>query len=141
MTYVSPARMQSHSKQQKCLRCQFWPSACVYSLLKISCGTEAGSELLLGSEEPQGVTCLGSHLVAASAARLLAVSVVAATEQLPLLPEVDHVHQQLAAGAAHEAGRVPQPVVAGTLGVDGRVALTHRLLAVVARLEGRRAGY
>lgn len=75
-------------------------------------------------------------LVTASAARLLAVSVVAAAVHVALLPEVDHVHQQLFAGAAHEAGRVPHLVVAGPLGVDGRFAPSHRLLAVMARLEG-----
>lgn len=80
------------------------------------------------------------HLVAAAAARLLAVAVVAAAVHLALLPEVDHVHQQLLAGAAHEAGRVPQLVVAGPLGVDGRLAAGHRLLAVVARLAGDRRG-
>lgn len=57
------------------------------------------------------------------------------TVQLAFLVEVDHVHQQLFAGAAHEAGRVPQLVVAGPLSVHGRLAQTHRLLAVVARLE------
>lgn len=84
---------------------------------------------------------LRPHLVAAPAARLLAVSVMASTEELSLLPEVDHVHQQLLAGAAHEAGRVPHLVVAGPLGVDGRLAQTHRQLAVMARLwEKRRRG-
>lgn len=65
---------------------------------------------------------------------------MAAAVHLALLPEVDHVHQQLLAGAAHEAGRVPQLVVAGPLGVDGRLATGHRLLAVVARLAGDRRG-
>lgn len=75
-------------------------------------------------------------LITASAARLLAVSVVAAAVHVAFLPEVDHVHQQLFAGAAHEAGRVPHLVVAGPLCVDGRFAPSHRLLAVMARLEG-----
>ena len=72
------------------------------------------------------------YLVAPPAARLLAVPVVAPAVQLALLPEIDHVHQQFLTGAAHEACRVPQLVVAGPLGVDGRLAQTHRLLAVVA---------
>lgn len=76
-----------------------------------------------------------SHLIAACTSRLLAVPVVASAVQLAFLPEVDHVHQQLFAGAAHEAGRVPQLVVTGPLGVDSRLAQTHRLHAVLARLE------
>ncbi len=60
---------------------------------------------------------------------------MASAVQLPFLPEVDHVHQQLGAGAAHEAGRMPQLVVAGSLGVDGGFAKTHRLLAVMTRLR------
>ena len=60
-----------------------------------------------------------------------------ATVKLPLLPEVDHVHEQLAALAANEAGRVPQPVVAGTLSVHCRLAATHGQLAMAARLSGR----
>lgn len=60
---------------------------------------------------------------------------MASAVQLAFLPEVDHVHQQLLAGTAHEAGRVPQLVVTGPLGVDSRLAQTHRLPAVLARLE------
>lgn len=63
---------------------------------------------------------------------LLAVSVVASTVQFTLFPEVDHVHQQLFAGAAYEAGRVPQFVVSGSFGVHSRVAEAHGLLAVTA---------
>lgn len=76
-----------------------------------------------------------SRLITACTPRLLAVSVVASAVQLAFLPEVDHVHQQLFAGAAHEAGWVPQLVVTGPLGVDSRLAQTHRLPAVLARLE------
>lgn len=80
------------------------------------------------------------HLVTATTAWLLAVAIVAAAVHLALLPEVDHVNQQLLAGAAHEAGRVPQLVVAGPLGVDGRLTASHRLLAMVARLAEDRRG-
>lgn len=73
------------------------------------------------------------QLITASTARLLAVSIVASTVQLALLPEVDHVHQQLVAGATHEACWVPHLVVAGPLSVDSWLAQTHRLLAVTAR--------
>lgn len=72
------------------------------------------------------------HLITAATARLLAVSVVASTVHLAFLPEVDHVHQKFLAGTADEAGWVPHLVVAGPLGVDGRLAPTHQLLAVVA---------
>ena len=77
-----------------------------------------------------------SHLVTAPAAGLLAVAIVTAAVQLPLLPEVDHVDQQLAAFAADEAGWVPQLVVAGALSVHRRLATTHGQLAVAARLRG-----
>lgn len=73
------------------------------------------------------------QLVTSSTTWLLAVSVVASAVQLAFLPEVDHVHQQFSAGAAHEASRVPHLVVAGPLGVHGRLTQTHRLLAVMAR--------
>lgn len=76
-----------------------------------------------------------SHLITAGAPRLLAVSVVASTVQLAFLPEVDHVHQQLFAGTAHEAGRVPQLVITSPLSVDSRLAPAHWLPAVLARLK------
>lgn len=79
-----------------------------------------------------------SHLVTSSTTRLLAVSVVASTVQLAFLPEVDHVHQQLGAVTAHEASRVPHLVIAGPLCIHGRLAHTHRLLAVMARLGERK---
>lgn len=40
------------------------------------------------------------------------------------------------AGTTHEAGWVPQLVIAGALSIDSRLAKTHWLLAVTARLEG-----
>lgn len=60
---------------------------------------------------------------------------MASAVQLAFLPEVDHVHQQLFAGTAHEAGRVPQLVITGPLGVDRRLTQAHRLPTVLARLE------
>lgn len=47
------------------------------------------------------------YLVAGGAARLQPLGVVPAAEDLAILVEVDEVHQQFAAGAADEAGRVP----------------------------------
>lgn len=75
------------------------------------------------------------HLIAACTSRLLAVSIVASAVELAFLPEVDHVHQQLFAGTAHEAGWVPQLVITGPLSVDSRLAQTHWLPAVLARLK------
>lgn len=77
------------------------------------------------------------HLIAASAAGLLAVSIVASTVQLAFLPEVDHIHQEFAAGTTHEARWVPQLVVASPLSIDSWLAQAHGLLAVMARLEGK----
>lgn len=76
-----------------------------------------------------------SHLVTPCTPGLLAVSIVTAAVQLTLLPEVDHVHQQLFAGAADKAGRVPQLVVAGAFCVHCRFAPLHNLLTVVAGLQ------
>lgn len=78
-----------------------------------------------------------SHLITASAPRLLAVSIVASTVQLAFLPEVDHIHQEFGAGTTHKAGWVPQFVVACPLSIDSWLTQTHWLLAVMARLEGR----
>ena len=59
-----------------------------------------------------------------------------AAVKLALLPEVDHVHQQLAAGAAYKAAGVPQLVISSPLRVHRWLALPHGLLALVAGLEG-----
>lgn len=78
-----------------------------------------------------------SYLIAAGTAGLLTVTVVSAAEQLPVLPEIDHVNQEFRAGAAGEAGWVPQPVIASPLGVDGGLALLHEQLAGRAELKER----
>lgn len=72
------------------------------------------------------------QLITSGTPWLLAVSIVSSTVQFTLFPEVDHVHQQFFAGAAYEAGRVPQFVIAGSFSIHGRVAKTHGLLAVIA---------
>lgn len=53
----------------------------------------------------------GVYLIAGSAARLQPLGVVPAAVDLPFLVEVDEVHQELVARAAHEAGGVPTHVV------------------------------
>lgn len=60
--------------------------------------------------EPHAVC---SDLVAGCAARLQALGVVPATVYLPILVEVDQVHQQLVADSAYEARWVPANTVAG----------------------------
>jgi len=71
----------------------------------------------------------GSHLVAGRASRLEQLRVVPATVDLPVLVEVDEIHQQLAAGGAGEAGRVPARTGTGT-----RPGHKHRHLSAVDAL-------
>lgn len=75
------------------------------------------------------------HLITAATSGFLAVSIVTSAVHLAFLPEVNHVYQKFTAGAAHKARRVPQFVIAGPLGIDGRLAQQHGLLTVMARLE------
>lgn len=79
----------------------------------------------------------GPYLVAAGAARPQALAVVTPAPGGPALPEVDEVDEGLGAAAADEAGRVPQPCVAGALCVHHRAVLRHRLLAGLAALQQR----
>lgn len=53
----------------------------------------------------------GVYLVAGGAARLQPLGVVPAAVNLPVLVEVDEVHQELVAHAAHEAGGMPAHAV------------------------------
>lgn len=50
---------------------------------------------------------LGVYLIAGSAARFQPLGVVPAAVDLSILVEVNEVHQELIAHAAHKAGRVP----------------------------------
>lgn len=61
---------------------------------------------------------------------------MSATVQLPILPEINHVDQELMAGTADETSRVPQFIIAGPFSVDGWVTLFHTLFAAVAGLKG-----
>lgn len=72
------------------------------------------------------------QLITSATPWLLAVSIVASTVKFTLFPEVDHVHQQFFAGAAYEAGRVPQFVISSSFSIHGRGAKMHGLLAVIA---------
>jgi len=78
------------------------------------------------------------YLVAGGAARLQPLGVVPAAVDLPVLVEVDEVHQQLVAGAAHEAGRVPAHAVTGARRKHGDVAAVY--LAAALRRRRRRRG-
>lgn len=85
------------------------------------------------------VFCLGIliaeyQLITAGTSGFLAVTVVSATEQLPILPEINHVDQQFRAGAADKTRWVPQFIIAGPLGIDGGVALLHAQLAAIAEI-------
>lgn len=57
------------------------------------------------------VHVMGIYLITGCAARLEPLSVVPATVDLPILVEVDEVHQELVAHAAHEAGWMPTHAV------------------------------
>lgn len=54
---------------------------------------------------------LGIYLITGGAARLQPLCVVPAAVDLPVLVEVDEVHQELVAHAAHKAGRMPTHAV------------------------------
>lgn len=53
------------------------------------------------------VCVMGVYLITSGAAWLQPLGVVPAAVDLPVLVEVDEVHQELIAHAAHEAGWVP----------------------------------
>lgn len=55
----------------------------------------------------------GVYLITGSAARLQPLGVVSAAVDLPVLVEVDEVHQELVAHAAHKAGWMPTHAVTG----------------------------
>lgn len=54
----------------------------------------------------------GVYLIAGGAPRLQPLGVVSTAVDLPVLVEVDEVHQELVAHAAHEAGWMPTHAVA-----------------------------
>lgn len=62
-----------------------------------------------------------TDLVTSRTARLQALGVVPAAVDLPILVEVDQVHQELIADGAYEAGWVPADPVAGARGEHGNV--------------------
>lgn len=55
-----------------------------------------------------------SHLITGRTSRFESLSMVATTEDLPVLVEVDKIHQQLVTHAAHKALWVPAHPVART---------------------------
>lgn len=65
------------------------------------------------------------YLIAGCAAGLQPLGVVPPAEDLPVLVEVDEVHQQFAAGAADEAGRVPAHAVTRPRRKHGDVAAVY----------------
>lgn len=84
---------------------------------------------------------MSSYLITAGASGPDGLAVVPSTEQLLTGPEVDQVHQRLAALWAHEAGGMPQSaMVTCALSVNSRSLLGNGLLAPSAVLEdgGRR---
>lgn len=87
------------------------------------------------------VFCLGIfiaeyQLVTASTAGLLTVTVMSATVQLPILPEVNHVDQEFTTGAADKTRRVPELIVASPFSIDGRLAFVHGVFAAVTGILG-----
>lgn len=78
-----------------------------------------------------------TDLVTASTAGLLTVTVMSATVQLPILPEVNHVDQEFTTGAADKTRRVPELIVASPFSIDGRLAFVHGVFAAVTGLRER----
>lgn len=77
-----------------------------------------------------------AHLIAGGAAGLQPLSVVPAAVDLPILVEVDEVHQQLLAHAADEAGGVPAHAVTRPRGEHRDVAAVY----LASALEGEKEG-
>lgn len=77
-----------------------------------------------------------AHLIAGGAAGLQPLSVVPSAVDLPILVEVDEVHQQLLAHAADEAGGVPAHAVTRPRGEHGDVAAVY----LASALEGEKEG-
>jgi len=61
--------------------------------------------------------------------------VVATTVEVPVPLEVDEVHQQLLADAAHKAARMPAQLGAQPLGENHDVTARQRLLALKKKKE------
>lgn len=78
-----------------------------------------------------------TYLITPSTAGLLAVTVMSATVQLPILPEVNHVDQEFTTGAADETGWVPEFVVASPFSIDSWVSFLHDVSAAVTGLGQR----
>lgn len=66
-----------------------------------------------------------SHLITGRTSRFESLSMVATTEDLPVLVEVDKIHQQLVTHAAHKALWVPAHPVARTWRKDGNVTSVY----------------
>lgn len=83
-----------------------------------------------------GILITEDQLITAGTAWFLTVTVMSTTVELPVLPEINHVHQEFTAGAADEASRVPQFIVASPFCIHGWVAFLHAQLAAVAEILG-----
>lgn len=81
-----------------------------------------------------------THLVASGAARLLGFGVVPPAVEISVPLEVDEVHQQLLAHAAHEAAGMPAQLGAQPLGKDHDVTARQGLLALENENEGKMCG-
>lgn len=87
----------------------------------------------------------GAHLVAGLAAGLESLGVVPAAVDLSVLEEVDEIDQELAAGDAPEALRVPTAAVTGATGKHGYVSTADLSAALEIDVgwgvaEGRKSG-
>lgn len=76
---------------------------------------------------------LDTHLVAGGAAGLQPLCMVPPTVDLPILVEVDEVHQELIAHTAHEAGRVPTHAVSRPRREHGDVPSVYLATALKRR--------
>lgn len=109
-----------------------------------SCGLSAKDGLVEDGKDSMGApegACLRepqrTYLITASTSWFLTVTVMSATVQLPILPEINHVNQEFVAGTAGETSWVPQFIIAGPFSVDGWVTFLHTLFAAVAGLKGK----
>lgn len=119
-------------------------SQCLKKMKNVKCRTVSDDQKLLVVYDTSvsfTATCTtimlqnsySSYLITSKTSGIQEICIVPLTIDAALLAEVDHVHQQLPAGGADEAARVPT-IARNFAGNHGWTAHLHLLLAVVTSL-------
>uniref|UniRef100_A0A2D4IK30 Uncharacterized protein n=1 Tax=Micrurus lemniscatus lemniscatus TaxID=129467 RepID=A0A2D4IK30_MICLE len=75
------------------------------------------------------VLIVENKLITTSTARFFTVTVVSATIEFSIFPEIDHIYQEFTAGAADKASRMPEFVISSSLSIHSWVTFFHILIA------------